>query len=92
MLSNYNVHATVNITVCVSAEDIFFNEDQACVNLFNINNKLTFINNYTLAVNYLNKLNLTNNLTTMLHATQVIYMTVNRPNRPNSQPVICTLD
>jgi hypothetical protein len=59
---------SVNLTLCIGAEDKFNAKSSQCIILKKILNKMEYINNYTMITNYLKKLNYTNNITNVLVA------------------------
>lgn len=62
----------VNVTYCVSAIDIFNAISSKCANLLNVENKVSFLQDYSKMVNYLLTLNFTNNVTNILLGSNVI--------------------
>ena len=62
----------VNVTYCVSAIDMFNAISSRCSNLMNVENKMSFLQDYTELVKYVHTLNITNNITNILFASNII--------------------
>jgi hypothetical protein len=62
----------VNVTYCVSAIDIFNAISVKCKTLQNIQNKMSFLSDFSSMVSYVKTLNITNNITNILFASNII--------------------
>lgn len=76
--------ALTNVTYCVSAIDMYNAISSLCQTLQGVNNKLSFLLDYSQMANYLANLTYAGNVTNILFGSNVIFQSMQPPARPNT--------
>jgi hypothetical protein len=69
-------YGLVNLTYCVSAIDMYNAITPKCADLAYLQNKMSFLQDYTQLVNYVSTLSFGKNITNILYAANIIFQSI----------------